>query len=104
MYYKKPKTNQTEVFRVRKPQEGEILGIIEAMMGTNKVKVRCQDDKIRLCRIPGKMRKRVWMRVGNVILIKPWDIQGDTHADVLARYRPAEATWLRKRGFLTLEV
>ncbi len=94
---------QQEFIRIRKPRPGEILGIVEALMGTNKLKVRCQDDKIRLCRIPGKMRKRVWMREGDIVLIKPWDIQGDKSADILVKYNPTQASWLRRRGILKLE-
>ena len=94
---------QQEFFRIRKPRQGEVLGIIEALMGANKLKVRCQDDKIRLCRIPGKLRKRVWMRERDVVLIKPWDIQGDKNADILVRYSSTDASLLRRKGFLKLE-
>ena len=95
--------DQQEFIRIRKPRPGEILGIVEALMGTNKLKVRCQDDKIRLCRIPGKMRKRVWMREGDIVLIKPWDIQGHKSADILVKYNPTQASWLRRKGILKLE-
>ena len=72
-------------------------------MGANKLKVRCQDDKIRLCRIPGRLRKRVWIKEGDIVLIQPWEIQGDKSADIVVKYRNNEAGWLRKKGFLTLE-
>ena len=94
---------QPEFVRVRKPHAGEVLGIIESLMGANKLKVRCQDDRIRLCRIPGKLRKRVWMREGDVVLVKPWDIQGDKNADILVRYNPTQVSWLRRKGFLKIE-
>ncbi len=95
---------QEEFARIRKPRHGEVLGIIEALMGTNKLKVRCQDDKIRLCRIPGRLRKRVWMHEGEAVLVKPWDIQGDKSADVLVRYTSTQAAWLRRKGILRLEL
>lgn len=94
---------QQEFIRIRKPRQGEVLGIVEALMGSNKLQVRCQDEKIRLCRIPGKMRKRVWIREGDIVLIKPWDIQGDRSADIVVKYNPTQASWLRKKGFLRLE-
>lgn len=94
---------QQEFIRVRKPRQGEVLGVAEALMGANKVKVRCQDEKIRLCRIPGKLRKRVWIREGDFVLIKPWEIQGDKSGDIIIKYRNNEASWLRKKGFLRLE-
>lgn len=92
---------QTEI-RVRKPRGNEVLGIVDALLGTNKLRVICQDDKIRLCRIPGKMRKRVWIREGNVVLVKPWDIQGETHGDIVFRYTNTQANWLRRRGLLKI--
>ncbi len=93
-----------ETFRIRKPRQGEILGVVESLMGANKIKVRCQDDKIRLCRIPGKLRKRMWMHEGDVVLIKPWDIQGDKSADIVIKYSPTQASWLRRKGFLTMSI
>lgn len=88
--------------RVRLPREGEMLGVIESMLGTNKVLVRCQDNKMRITRIPGKMKKRIWMRENDAIIIKPWDIQGDKKADVIWVYNPTQRSWLRRKGILTL--
>lgn len=92
-----------EEIRVRMPRSGEVLGIVDSMLGANKLKVRCQDEKIRTCRIPGKLRKRIWMREGDVVLVKPWSVQTDSNGDVVWKYRPTEASWLRKRKILTLE-
>ena len=91
-----------EVFRVRMPRGKEVLGIVEAMLGANKLHVRCQDNKIRICRIPGKMRKRVWIRENDAVIIEPWSIQGDKSGDVIWRYSPTEAGWLRRKGILKL--
>lgn len=94
---------QQEFMRVRRPRQGEVLGIVEALMGANKLKVRCQDEKVRLCRIPGRLRKRVWIREGDVVLVQPWSIQGDKSADIVVKYRAAEASWLRRKGILRLQ-
>ncbi|MBI2579473.1 MAG: translation initiation factor eIF-1A [Candidatus Aenigmarchaeota archaeon] len=91
-----------EEIRVRKPGRGEVLGIIESLMGSNKLKVFCQDNKIRLCRIPGKMRKRIWMREGDAVLVKIWEIQGDNHGDIVYKYNPTQAGWLKRKGILTI--
>ncbi|MEK6888116.1 MAG: translation initiation factor eIF-1A [Candidatus Aenigmatarchaeota archaeon] len=92
-----------EPFRIRQPRQGEILGIIEAMLGSNKLRVRCQDDKIRLCRIPGKIRKLVWMREGDAVLVKPWSIKGDDHGDILTRYTQTQVSWLRRKNILVMD-
>lgn len=92
-----------EPVRVRFPRNKEVLGIIESMLGSNKLRVRCQDNKMRLCRIPGKLRKRVWMREGDVVLIEPWSIKGDESGDVVARYTPTQVSVLRRKNILTME-
>ena len=92
-----------EVERVRMPREGEVLGVVEAMLGANKMRIRCQDGKLRTIRIPGKMRKRVWIRERDVILVKPWSIQGETNGDVVWKYRTNQAIWLKKKGILNME-
>ena len=93
-----------EEIRVRMPRQGEILGVVEAMLGANKLKVRCQDGLVRICRIPGKLRKRVWVKERNIVLIKPWEIQGDKKANIVWRYTNTEAGWLRRRGILKMDV
>ncbi len=104
--YRKPtqEAGPDQIGRVRTPQGTEVLGVIEAMLGNNKLRVRCQDDKIRICRIPGKLRKRVWMHEGEVIIVAPWKIQGDTNGDAIWRYTAAQVMWLKKKGILKMEV
>ncbi len=36
--------------------------VVEQIMGHGKLKVRCADGKTRLGRIPGKMKKDIWIR------------------------------------------
>ncbi|MFH1420441.1 MAG: translation initiation factor eIF-1A [Candidatus Aenigmatarchaeota archaeon] len=103
--YKKRYGNQNApeiVTRVRTPRDNELFGIVEAALGNSNLRVRCQDNKMRICRIPGKLRKRVWMHVGDTIIVKPWSIQGDTRGDAISKYRNAEVEWLRRRNLLTL--
>jgi translation initiation factor 1A len=101
MYNRGPPEGQE--MRVRTPRGKEVLGIVESMLGANKLRVRCQDSKIRLCRIPGKMRKRIWMREGDVVLVEPWMIQGDKSGDIVYKYNPTQTGWLRRKGILKME-
>jgi translation initiation factor 1A len=86
---------------VRLPQkeEGEILGIVESMLGANMVRIRSIDGKTRMGRIRGKMKKRVWLRVGDVIVMVPWNFQDDK-ADIVWRYQGMQVEWLKKSGYL----
>ena len=85
--------------RLPQKDQHEIFGIVESMLGANRVKVRSMDGKTRMGRIPGKMKKRVWLRVGDVIIIKPWSFQDDK-ADIVWRYQGSQVDWLRRNGYL----
>ncbi|MBI4174565.1 MAG: translation initiation factor eIF-1A [Candidatus Aenigmarchaeota archaeon] len=92
-----------EPVRVKMPRQGEVLGIVEAMLGSNKLRVRCQDDKMRLCRIPGRLRKSMWIKEGDVVLVKPWDIQKDTNGDIVIRYTQTQVSVLKRKNILKME-
>lgn len=102
-YLSKPNNNNQQEFRrVRTPKKGEIPGAVEQIMGHGKLKVRCADGNIRMTRIPGKMKKRIWIREGDIILVKPWDFQSDEKADVIWRYTKTESNWLERKGYLKM--
>ncbi|MFH1105651.1 MAG: translation initiation factor eIF-1A [Candidatus Aenigmatarchaeota archaeon] len=91
---------QERVGRLRMPQPNEIVGKVDEFLGGDKLRVTCSDGKERICRIPGKIRKKLWIRTGDVVLIEPWKVQSDTRADVVWRYTAAQAFWLRKDGII----
>ncbi len=76
-----------------------MFGIVTSMLGSGHVRVRCEDGKERLGRIPGKMRKRVWIREGDVVIIVPWKFQ-DERADIVWRYTNPQVEWLERKGYL----
>ena len=90
--------SEEEIEKVRIPKQGEFLGIVEQMLGANHMSIRCADNKVRVCRIPGKIRKKVWIREGDLVLIIPWSFQVD-RGDVLWRYTKTQANWLKKQGY-----
>ncbi len=90
-----------EFTRVRLPQKSanEILGTVESLLGANKLRVRCMDGVVRLTRIPGKIKKRIWIREGDVIIIVPWSFQNEK-ADIIWKYSAPQVNWLERKGFL----
>ena len=76
-----------------------MLGIVEALLGANHIKVRCLDGKTRMARIPGKLKKRIWIREGDVVIVVPWEFQ-DEKADVIWRYTNPQVEWLEEKGYL----
>lgn len=85
--------------RIPKKSANEILGTVESLLGANKLRVRCMDGIVRLTRIPGKMKKRIWIREGDVIILVPWSFQNDK-ADIIWKYSPPQVNWLERKGFL----
>ena len=89
---------QQETVRIRMPREGEIFGIVEQMLGSDRMRVNCVDGHVRMGRVPGKLRKRVWIREGDIVLVKPWEVQPKEKADIAWRYTVTEASVLRRKG------
>lgn len=91
---------EEEITRVRIPRRGEVLGEVEQLLGDRRMMIKCVDGHTRLCRIPGKIRKRIWIKEGNIVLVEPWSVQSNEKGDILWRYTSQQADWLRNRGFL----
>lgn len=85
--------------RTPRKEKGEILAIVDSMLGANHIRVRCLDGKVRLGRIPGKMRKKIWIREKDVVIVIPWDFQ-DEKANVIWKYTRPQVAWLERKGFL----
>ncbi|MEM4662656.1 MAG: translation initiation factor eIF-1A [Candidatus Diapherotrites archaeon] len=85
--------------RLPNPKELEQFAVITKLMGTNKVMAFCQDGKERNCRIPGRMKKRVWLREGDLVIAKLWEFQPEK-ADIEWRYSNNEKYHLAKKGLL----
>ena len=77
-----------------------MLGVIQQFLGYDRARVLCADGKLRLCRIPGRMKKRVWMRLGDVVLVAPWEFQRDERGDIVHRYTSTQLQKLDEMGLL----
>lgn len=91
---------QEELVRVRTPRGKEVLGIIMQRLGSSRMRVSCLDGKTRICRIPGRLKRRLWVRENNVVLVEPWEFGGDEKGDVIYKYFPNQVEWLKKKGYL----
>jgi len=99
---KKKVISEEELSEMVLPTANDVLGIAVKLLGFDRVLVKCQDGNERLCRIRGKMKRRVWIRQGDVVLVSPWDFQSDKRGDVIWRYTRAQAELLRKKGYITI--
>ena len=91
---------QFEISKVRLPKGTQVFGILDQRLGASRMRVKCLDGKTRICRIPGRLKRRLWIRDGDLLLIEPWKFGGDDRGDVIFKYKPSQIDWLRKKGYL----
>jgi len=101
-YYKKNQNQEERVTRVRLPRRKEIIGIIEQRLGGNKMMVNCLDGKSRNCRVPGRLKRKLWLRPNDVVIIEPWELDNEK-GDIIFKYRQNQITWLKNKGYLKTE-
>lgn len=97
---KKKVLSEGELSELILPGGNDVLGVATKLLGFDRILVKCQDGHERLCRIRGKMKRKVWIRVGDIVLVSPWDFQSDTRGDIVVRYTRSQAETLRRRGLL----
>ena len=105
--YKRKNKNKSEksdgqVFRAKKPRrnDGEVMGIVSRILGNGRFIVQCDDEMERMARIRGKLRKRMWVRLGDIVIVSPWAFQPEK-CDILYRYQKREVAWLEREGYLS---
>jgi len=87
-------------FRVRLPRQGQMLGIVQSRLGFGRMSVLATDGKIRVCRVPGKHRRQVWVKDNDIVLVEPWQFDGEHKADITYKYSKAQVESLRYKGLL----
>jgi translation initiation factor 1A len=71
----------------------------DLMLGANHIRVRCEDGVTRIGRIKGKIKKRLWIREGDLLIVVPWSFQ-DEKCDIVYRYVRAQVDWLERHNLL----
>lgn len=86
--------------KVRIPRPKDILGIVLQMHGGARMMVQCSDGKERMCRVPGSIKNRIWVREGDYVIVEPWSVEGDEKGDIAYRYTRAQFDWLQRKGLV----
>ncbi len=96
---KKNTQEPTENIRVTLPYKpkGEMFAVAETFQGGSRLQLICEDGKRRMGRIPGKLRRRMWVRENDLLIVVPWSFQ-DSKADVKFRYTPTQTSNLKRKG------
>uniref|UniRef100_A0A061RCQ6 Eukaryotic translation initiation factor 4C n=1 Tax=Tetraselmis sp. GSL018 TaxID=582737 RepID=A0A061RCQ6_9CHLO len=80
-------------------EDGQEYAQVVRMLGNGRLEAQCIDGTKRLCHIRGKMRKKVWVNTGDIILVGLRDFQ-DEKADVILKFMADEARSLKAYGEL----
>ncbi|MCK4320751.1 translation initiation factor eIF-1A [Candidatus Bathyarchaeota archaeon] len=96
---KKKVISEEEIKDMVLPVANDVLGTATRLLGFDRVLMKCQNGYERLCRIRGKMKRRVWIKIGGIVLVSPWDFQSHKRSDVIWRYKKSQAEELRKNGY-----
>ena len=90
-----------EVGRLPLPrrERGETFAIARQLLGAARIRVMCEDSVSRMGRITGKMKKKMWIRAGDLLIVRPWGFQ-EGKADILFRYSRTQSQYLSRRKLL----
>lgn len=91
------KTERSEKRELMLKEQGQEYAQVLRILGNSRVEVLCFDGKTRLAHIRGKMRKRVWIKQDDIVLITLRDFQDDK-SDVVLKYTEEEARQLKSMG------
>ncbi|KAG5680681.1 hypothetical protein PVAND_010175 [Polypedilum vanderplanki] len=89
--------NESEKRELLFKEDEQEYAQVTKMLGNGRLEAMCFDGVKRLCHIRGKLRKKVWINQGDIILVGLRDYQ-DTKADVIFKYTPDEARNLKTYG------
>lgn len=78
-------------------EPGQEYALITKMLGNGRCECKCADGLTRLGHIRGTMRKRVWINIGDNVLISLREYQ-DAKADIIHKYTATETKTLVSYG------
>lgn len=90
---------EVRITRARIPHGREVIGILEQRLGASRMMIKCFDGKSRNCRVPGRLRKKLWLREGDFVLVEPWEFDNEK-GDIIYKYRQNEIEWLKRNGYI----
>ena len=85
--------NESQLKEIRLPEEGELLG-------SDQVLVKYTDDVTRRGRIRGKLKRRIWIRDNDIVILAPWDFKPLERGDIIWRFTLGQVDWLKQNDHL----
>ena len=92
--------SEAELKELVLPAEGEVLGRVIKLLGSDHILVKCVDGKTRLGRVRGRLKRKIWVRDNDIVLIAPWDFKSDERGDIVWRYTLSQVDLLHANSYL----
>ena len=92
--------SESELKKIRLPEEGELFGRVLKMLGGDQLLVKCIDGITRRGRIRGKLRRRIWIREMVIVLMAPWDFNQTKRGKILWRLTLQQVDWLNQKDHI----
>lgn len=96
---KKPVQAEETFTRARLPRGKEVIGVVSQRLGGNRMEIRTSSGKMMNCRVPGRFKRSMWLKIRDVVLVEPWKYDS-TKGDVIFKYNSSAINQLRKKGLL----
>ena len=90
--------SESALKEIRLPEEGELFGRVLKMLGGENVMIKCTDGITRRGRIRGKLKRRVWIRDNDIVIIAPWDFNESGQGDIVWRFTLPQVEWLKENN------
>lgn len=94
----KQKIKHEEFSQMVLPTNNDSIAVVEKMLGNDRMALRLMSGKAMTGRIIGKLRRRVWIREGDIVLVSPWEFESDK-GDVFYRYTRDQVKTLKQKGY-----
>lgn len=88
-------------YSTKMPGPGEFVGRVIKLVGATRFQVECSDGNERLCIIPGRLKRRFWIRENDVVIVKPWAVQTNERGDIVWRYSIMDINKLKSMNMIS---
>ena len=86
--------------KVKFPKGNQFVGVVEKRLGGSRMNIKTMNGETILARVPGRVKKYLWIREGDVVLLEPWELDKDK-ADLIYKFKPNEIRVLKNKGILS---
>jgi len=91
---------QLQISRIVLPKKDQVFGVVERRLGASRMEIKCLDGKTRICMIPGRLKRFLWVREGDIAIVEPWEYDHERKGDIIFKYTKTQVNYLKNKGML----